>query len=98
MHVVLRKEGPDRSILDVIDIEEWADFERTSERIMLQFSGRALERNDGPDGSRRWFVGFGPIVLVFDLIDMVGMQIAGEGASAGELVERIQRYLERAGG
>jgi hypothetical protein len=97
MRVSLRKEAPDRSILDVIDVEDWQEFERTSERIMLQFSGRSLERNDGPDGSRRWFIAFGSTILVFDLIDMVGMAISGEGTAAGELVEEIKRYLERVG-
>jgi hypothetical protein len=95
MRVAVRKETPDRTVLDIIDVEDWEEFERTAERVILQFSGRSLERNDGPDGSRRWFVAFGSTVLVLDLVDMVGMRISGEGRSAGELVDRIQRYLER---
>ena len=97
MRAAFRNEAPDRSVLDVIDIEDWAEFARTSERIILHFEGRTLERNDGPDGARSWFVRFSRTVLVFDLVDMVGMQISGEGDSARELIKKIEGYLECVG-
>ena len=95
MRVILRKEKPDRTVLDVIDIETWENFEHIAELVINQFGGKSIKQIDGPDGSRRWFIRIGPSVLLFDLLDMVGMQIAGEGDSAGELVARIEPYLER---
>ena len=97
MRVILRKEKPDRTVLDVIDIETWEDFEHIAELVINQFGGKRFKQIDGPDGSRRWFIMIGPSLLLFDLVDMVGMQIAGEEDFAGELIARIEPYLERTG-
>jgi len=95
MRVARRGEGPDPAIPDVRSVEDWTDFERTSERVRRRLCGRPLGRSDGPDGSQRWLMSCGSTVLVFDLIDRVGMQFSGEASSLDKLLAGIQRYPER---
>lgn len=95
MRVATRRNEHGHLVIDIIDVETLEDYDKLVSFVVQCLDGKLLDRVVGPDGTATSFVRFGRSVLLFDLVDMIGMVVTvsdkEDEAIAMSVVEKLRQ-------